>query len=383
MEKLTKMIMKNRKTDHKMIAAFCVFTSVIFSVYYLLIVHGMEIGKYIISFIWKMPALAAGMWLVLETIQIIVKHVIKPFMLRRQYLKVYLLLCAGCVLLSFFGYIFWHIKNHAFFLTGHGMMKTVVTGLILFCVVYVSIVFGKKYTEHRTSAFCFNLSDLTIAGLCSIYLILSFFPVIMDYIRADFTYARIPNIFIDISYQQSGQEAVIGPITQEKVFCQSFQCSKENITSLTLMGATFARENSGHLIINLYAEDNDELLESWTMNLEDLKDNGKFTLDVKNPENQPDLTGKRCRLEIKSDSTTEDNAVTLYYVTEDRYADGGLMLNNENCGGDLILAVKGSGKPESFEKTRVWLCLYFAVFYQLVLLYGYRKWSHTSGEEGI
>ncbi len=100
---------------------------------------------------------------------------------------------------------------------------------------------------------------------------------------------------------------VIGEITADTVIEQKIDPKGNLLTGLTLFGATYARKNTGQLVLELVSED--EPFARHTVDISSLEDNALFFVPV----NDPIPQGKTVTLRITAPDSASGNAVTLYY----------------------------------------------------------------------
>lgn len=101
---------------------------------------------------------------------------------------------------------------------------------------------------------------------------------------------------------------VIGEITKENVFEQSLKMEGDILTELSLMGATYQRENTGTLSLEIVDLDG-QILAKRDIKVDTLKDNEVFHVPFYDGINIPE---NRFVLRISAPEATEGNAVTLY-----------------------------------------------------------------------
>ncbi len=140
-------------------------------------------------------------------------------------------------------------------------------------------------------------------------------------------YAVIMLIFWLCAYEQLNSrvditdmlqnETTIGEITKDTVFTQKFVADDDGeLTGITLLMATYARENNTTVVFSLY--EGDVLLSERSINTSGLADNNGFTVSFEKP-----ITLQRDNiytLSISSPDGTIGNAVTIYAGTS--YAAG-------------------------------------------------------------
>lgn len=102
------------------------------------------------------------------------------------------------------------------------------------------------------------------------------------------------------------QTKTVGEITSDVVIEQRIRPAGDLLTGITLSGGTYARENTGSLQIEIYADGVQAAAE--TVELKDLPDPFEVFVPL-----QAELKGTDLTLRITSSGNTPGNAVTLYY----------------------------------------------------------------------
>jgi ABC-2 type transport system permease protein len=111
-----------------------------------------------------------------------------------------------------------------------------------------------------------------------------------------------------ISYESA--EAPIGQILNNTKIEQDFSVNANIINSISIKTATYARKNTGNLLISLVDKNNGEILFNQNIDVSTLPDNDNFILNMK--DNIKGVKGKTLALIITSDTDSVDNAVTLW-----------------------------------------------------------------------
>ena len=99
----------------------------------------------------------------------------------------------------------------------------------------------------------------------------------------------------------------IGEITKDQTVTQRISVSGDQLTGLTFLGATYARQNTGNLLIEVYSEN--ELRGSASVDVSTLVDNSEFYVPFSPSISIPNHTAE---LRITAPEAVSGNAVTLY-----------------------------------------------------------------------
>ena len=99
----------------------------------------------------------------------------------------------------------------------------------------------------------------------------------------------------------------IGEITKDQTVTQRISVSGDQLTGLNFLGATYARQNTGNLLIEVYSEN--ELLGSASVDVSTLVDNSEFYVPFSPSISIPNHTAE---LRITAPEAVSGNAVTLY-----------------------------------------------------------------------
>ncbi len=102
---------------------------------------------------------------------------------------------------------------------------------------------------------------------------------------------------------------VVGEITSDVVLEQKLSVNGDMLLGINLVGATYARQNTGTLHIEI-CELNDKVLYAQDIDVSKMQDNAEFSVMF----NEPISTlNEQVLLRITAPQATKDNAVTLYY----------------------------------------------------------------------
>ncbi len=133
--------------------------------------------------------------------------------------------------------------------------------------------------------------------------------------------------FRDNTTDMLSANGVIGEITSDVVLSQKIDLSGDRLIGLTLYGATYERQNTGILRVELYSDD--KLIALSDVDVSGLADNALFYV----PFNMEDISGvKTAELRISAPEGVSGNAVTLYvgntYQAAHNQIDAGLGVDD-------------------------------------------------------
>lgn len=131
-------------------------------------------------------------------------------------------------------------------------------------------------------------------------------------------------------------DSVIGEITNGYEIQQEFVVTSETIDSVTLSIATYARQNTGNLVVKLL-DDKNRVLRENIIDVKNLNDNSNVVIELDNP--IYGMKGEMLTLGILSPEATEGNAITVYYNSEVESRNTVLRINNETINGELAFSV--------------------------------------------
>ncbi len=118
---------------------------------------------------------------------------------------------------------------------------------------------------------------------------------------------------------------------------QTFIPEADIINSFSLKFATFARKNTGTIIVKLLNESDNNVLFNRQIDVSQLEDNAFATFV---PDEQIEgVKGKKLRILIISETGTKDNAVTLWYNNTAKVQDQQMFLNGKPLDGVLCFKV--------------------------------------------
>ena len=131
-----------------------------------------------------------------------------------------------------------------------------------------------------------------------------------------------------------------GEIYGDKVFSQSFVPEKNGLHQISIMFATYARQNTKSISFRLLDSDKNILKEE-SFSAANVEDNKYITFDF-SPIH--DSSNRYLRVEISSMNSTVGDAVTVWLSLNDVYGQGKAYLGENELAGDLNMAMKFSQK---------------------------------------
>ncbi len=153
---------------------------------------------------------------------------------------------------------------------------------------------------------------------------------------------------------------------------QTFLCSYDTITEITLMFAEYAGKEPIKLDIILSDMENDKKLEEWQTDTTALQEYGFLLLSCNN--GNINVRDHMCKISIIVPEVSAEDVFGCYVRRSDTYKDGKLYFNGEYSGTDLVMAVYGHKNIRDLTRVRLWLCIYILIIsYLLRTLIGREK----------
>ncbi len=165
----------------------------------------------------------------------------------------------------------------------------------------------------------------------------------------------------------SGAYANIGGMTNDSVIVQSFHCSYNNLSELSLRFATFGRVNAGKITYVISNEKNGEEVAKGTL------DTGKITNNEFNSikfGRIKDSKNKDFVLTMTISGVVGEDVVTIYSTESSKKA-GSLIINGEKQEGTALVLNAVCKKVFDVETFIVLVCFEIYIFFFLKLLYKY------------
>lgn len=136
------------------------------------------------------------------------------------------------------------------------------------------------------------------------------------------------------------QNGITGEIHNDSKIVQTFTTEADYFEKITLLVATFARENTGYLNVKIVEHDTNKVLGEKKLDVHKFSDNSECVIDFTNPiEN---VKNKELDIIVSASESKIGNAVTLYYNSD--AANEGLIINGKKVAGKLCYSTEGRGK---------------------------------------
>jgi hypothetical protein len=129
-------------------------------------------------------------------------------------------------------------------------------------------------------------------------------------------------------------EALAGPIYKGVAIRQDFIAEKDRLSIVSVMLATYARENKCNATFTLY-DSNNVKIASQVVDGAKIKDNAFFDFYFPLINNSK---GKKYSIELQSDGN-EDNTITVWKTKKKSYPEGELLINGIPLNGDMCIKV--------------------------------------------
>lgn len=202
-----------------------------------------------------------------------------------------------------------------------------------------------------------NTKKLTLNQIC-IYSILIYFVIAIT-----FRFVVDDELkYNSISTPMVSSEMPLGEIFAEDIIEQIFFAETDAIDSVSFYVGTYSRVNEGDLIVGLLNREGIVLSES-KVELSSLKDNTNHTIKFENL--ITGVKGEELKLQIEAPNSRQDNAITIYYNSNNFNDRRELRVNNEIIQGELCFSV--NGKEEAFFGTYYWCFVFTGVL--LLIIY--------------
>lgn len=199
----------------------------------------------------------------------------------------------------------------------------------------------------------YNLKKIFLSFLMGFII----FVVALYFIAGDsFHYKTTASSTIDAA-------AVVGEITAENEVRQNFTIDSNCVTQYQLQFATYGRENTSNICLQIFAADGTLLAEN-QIAASELTDNGVQTFVLEQPITQ--RKGETAQLVISSDATTS-NGVSVYYG------------NSINLGRGSVVQTYSDDQKVSIGETKLDGILYLSQVSREQLWFGHYYWMIAAG----
>ena len=153
-----------------------------------------------------------------------------------------------------------------------------------------------------------------------------------------FYQGRIKYIVENKTYMEfimDNEDSNLGEIKEDMKLEQTFK-AKDDFKGISVRFSTYGRENEGNLNVKLIDQENDSIIQEWSMDTKELKDNAFQTFELGNTINN--CKDKEYKIELDLKGLDDKNAITLTTSIVDQYKDGELYINGELKSFDLCVA---------------------------------------------
>lgn len=148
----------------------------------------------------------------------------------------------------------------------------------------------------------------------------------------------------EIRIFSGNNSTVVGECVADTQIVQSLKIPPA-ANRLTLMLATYQRELTGQLNVQLVHGPENTLIQEWNIPNETIGDNQYYTLELKDDFSRG-VTDDRYALVIRSDSSCKPgSSPTIWQTSVDTYPDGDLFINGIKTEGDLCFEIYYRSKP--------------------------------------
>lgn len=142
---------------------------------------------------------------------------------------------------------------------------------------------------------------------------------------------------VESSIQMAAPNTPVGEILMGSSIKQTFVVEENAIDGFSLKFATYNRQNTGTITVQLIDEATRDILFEKKIDVSYLKDNSEVALHLDKPVD--DISGKVLSLYIFSETGTEGNAVTLWYNDQEKRDNQSLYINKKLVDGLLSFSV--------------------------------------------
>ncbi|MDY8022726.1 ABC transporter permease [Paenibacillus polymyxa] len=216
-----------------------------------------------------------------------------------------------------------------------------------------------------------NLMKVCISSIILyIFIVLAFYGLVGEQLRYRSTGSSI---------DMTAENTPIGEILKGDVIKQNFTITGNAIDGISLKFATYDRENTGTVKVQLVSEESQKVLFQQILDAATIKDNSKLALNISEPiEN---LSYKKLSIKITSDTGTKGNSVTLWYNNSENRKDQQLYVNGQQKKGILSFSVSEKNVVPFRSKyfTVMGAIGLVLVLYAINLIARQRKGKHSFG----
>lgn len=178
---------------------------------------------------------------------------------------------------------------------------------------------------------------LTLAQVCTVFILIYFIAAITLYFIAgdQFKYKKSVNNIISPEATTPIGELIKGSIVE-----QTFIANTDTVDSISLMFATFTRQNTGTVRVQLIDDSNKAVLMEHHLDVAQLIDNSFVMMEAE--KTGYSIKGKVLRISVSSETGSPGNAVTLWYSDQTLNPNQELFINGQLTPGVLCFSTEGS-----------------------------------------
>lgn len=188
-------------------------------------------------------------------------------------------------------------------------------------------VYMRKINEH---------AQINLKKVCAVFMLMYIFVVIVFYFAAgEQLFIRNSKDNFDSGYGNT----LTAELLQGNVVSQVFQVKMDQLESLSLQLATFARRNTGTIEIRIRNTNTEETLFTQTIDVAQLQDSIYTTISI--PQGIKGLRNQTIALEIYSATGIPGNAVASWYCSGIEKDGWQLYFNGQPISGTLSFQVMG------------------------------------------
>lgn len=203
------------------------------------------------------------------------------------------------------------------------------------------------------------------AVIVGVFAVLSMTPIVRDFLLEDYSYAYYEKELFSTQIIDFDNATNVGQLIDGRIIEQTFYCDIAAISSVDLYTQTYDRINNGTLTVQLIDMDNENIINTWNVDLREIPNNDYLHLSIDNPFSY-EVNGRECELKIYSEGATTDDCVTLISVPN-QYLGGEILADGETSNSDLVCSISGFGDVSNMENVRIWICLLLLIAVESIL----------------
>lgn len=221
-------------------------------------------------------------------------------------------------------------------------------------------------------------------ALCIAIAVLCFMPCLLDMLRGTAPYTYHSATIVECPEMPKESEIAVIPLSGNVKVSQGFVCNMDHIVEIILQGCCEGVELTGNIVVSLYDDEKNEMLESWEAPVKKLGKDLKIVFSVGSPFKYGDLRNRSFRLDISTEGMKDGENVLLSYLPSDWYEKGKLTVDNAEVCGDLVMVVSGCSEPSDMRMSKWFMCFYIALFAEWTAYVMYRRfWKNAAVKEQV